>query len=67
MVNRLEIIRDRGTGFDGQSSACTAKGDLNTLVFHVAKCGNLNAIDEDGLALIHYAACRGDLSLVRKL
>ena len=36
-------------GFDGQSSISAASGNLNALVFHVAKSGNLNAKDEEGL------------------
>lgn len=66
-VDRLKLSRAKHPHVGEQGIAPVAGGELNTLISQVAKSGNLQAKDQDGLALIHHAACRGDLPLLRKL
>ena len=44
-----------------------ADGNLAALELHLATAGDVDAKDEDGMALIHYAACHGNIPLIRKL
>lgn len=47
--------------------ASAATGNLAALERYIANNGNINSKDEYGLALIHYAACHGNVTLIRKL
>ena len=44
-----------------------ARGDLAALEFYLIDGGRIDSKDEDGLGLIHYAACYGDVPLINKL
>ena len=44
-----------------------ANGDENALARYVSSNGDLNSRDEDGMGLIHYAACRGDVHAIHQL
>ena len=66
-VDRIGTLRQRSFVSGDQSSTCLADGGLNALISQVAKSGNLQAADENGMALIHHAACHGNLTLIRKL
>ena len=50
-----------------QLFARAANGDSNALEQYVSINGNVDARDEDGLALIHYAACHGNIQLIHDL
>ena len=44
-----------------------ANGNLAALERYLVNSGNIDAKDDDGLALIHHAACHGDVPLIRRL
>ena len=66
-VDRLSLYKARHPLSREQWFTGSANGNLFALARHTARNGNSDAKDEDGLALIHYAACHGDLSLIRQL
>ena len=44
-----------------------ASGKVDVLDLYIARFGDLDSKDEDGLALIHHAACHGNIAFIRQL
>lgn len=67
LVGASNSLRKNRLYSSEQAVAFTANANLAELEIHLANVGNLDRKDEDGLAWIHYAACYGDMPLIRRL
>lgn len=67
VTNSLEHFRTNDVVSHKRLFVNAAAGNLTALERYLAKDGNIDGRDKDGLALIHYAACHGNIPLIRKL
>lgn len=67
VADNIELFRTSYAVSHKRSFTSAAAGNLADLECYLASGGNINGRDEDGLALIHYAACHGDVLLIRRL
>ena len=67
LVDGAKVLSKKNSFSREQLFVRAAWGDLTALQFYLANGGDIDDKDEDGLALIHYAACHGNVPLIRKL
>ena len=66
-VSDLKCSRGDKLHLREQLFAFAADGNLVALEQYLINGGSINAKNEDGLALVHFAACNGNVPLIRKL
>lgn len=67
MINNARILGKQNSVSCEKLFVRAAAGDLAASEHYLAIGGNIDRKDEDGLALIHYAACHGNIALIREL
>lgn len=66
-VDDSSYFHDDQSSIVGELIVRSAGGDLAALERQLASKPNIDALDEDGMALIHYAACQGNVQLIQAL